>query len=388
MDFNNKKSIKTFMLMVCGAILFYVGLQNITVVMHAGSWLFSVISPFILGAAIAFVVNVPMSRIEYHLFEKRNSQMKGQRPISFIVTLALVISILIVVIYIVVPQLADTIRTIGQQLPGAFAATQAWLISKMGYWTELQGLLEQITIDWDEIIRKVSVMLQNMASTMLDSGIGAITNIVGAVVNFFIGFVFAIYILLSKEKLGSQGRQILYALLKEKQADKILEICSISYRIFSKFLSGQCLEACILGGLFVVSMSIIGLPYAMLIGVLIAFCALIPIVGAFIGCGVGVFLILMVSPVKALVFLILFLVLQQLEGNLIYPKVVGNSVGLPSIWVLAAVTIGGNLMGVLGMLIFIPLCSVAYTLFRMYVKRKLEEKAIPKEKWAITDEYE
>ena len=280
-----------------------------------------------------------------------------------------------------VPQLADTIRTIGKQRPDAFAATQAWIVSKMGYWDALQGLMEQITFDWDEIIKKISSLLQNMASTMLDSGIGAITNIVGALVNFLIGFVFAIYILLSKESLGSQSKQIIYALLKEKQADKIVEVCSISYRIFSKFLSGQCLEACILGGMFVVVMTIFNLPYALLIGVLIAFCALIPIVGAFIGCGVGVFLILMVSPVKALIFLGLFLVLQQVEGNLVYPKVVGNSVGLPSIWVLAAVTIGGNLMGVIGMLIFIPLCSVAYTLFRMYVKRKLVEKDVPKEKW-------
>jgi len=381
MDVNNRKSMKTFMLIIFGAILFYVGLQHITVVIRVAGWLFSVISPFVLGAVIAFVVNVPMSRIEFHLFEKRGKQMKGQRPVSFLITLALVIAVLVVVVYIVVPQLADTIRIIGKQLPDAFAATQAWIISKMSYWEFFQGMMEQVAIDWDEIIRKISTMLQNMASTMLDSGIGAISNILGAVVNFFIGFVFSIYILLSKETLGRQSKQILYALLKEPQADKVLEICSISYRIFSKFLSGQCLEACILGGMFVVAMTIFGLPYAMLIGVLIAFCALIPIVGAFIGCGVGLFLILMVSPVKALIFLVLFLVLQQVEGNLIYPKVVGNSVGLPSIWVLAAVTVGGNLMGVAGMLVFIPLCSVAYTLFRMYVKRRLAEKEIPEEKW-------
>lgn len=381
MDVNNRKSMKNFMLIIFGAILFYVGLQHITVVIRVAGWLFSVISPFVLGVVIAFVVNVPMSRIEFHLFEKRGKQMRGQRPVSFLITLALVIAVLVVVVYIVVPQLADTIRIIGKQLPDAFAATQAWIISKMSYWEFFQGMMEQVAIDWDEIIRKISTMLQNMASTMLDSGIGAISNILGAVVNFFIGFVFAIYILLSKETLGRQSKQILYALLKEPQADKVLEICSISYRIFSKFLSGQCLEACILGGMFVVAMTIFGLPYAMLIGVLIAFCALIPIVGAFIGCGVGLFLILMVSPVKALIFLVLFLVLQQVEGNLIYPKVVGNSVGLPSIWVLAAVTVGGNLMGVAGMLVFIPLCSVAYTLFRMYVKRRLEEKEIPEEKW-------
>ncbi len=381
MDFNNKKQVKTMILVIFAAILFYLGVKNIGVVVDAAGWFFGVISPFILGAVIAFIVNVPMSRIEYHLFEKRGKRVKGQRGLSFVITLALVIAVLVVVVYIVVPQLADTIKLIAVQLPGAFEATKDWMLSKMSYWDDLRMLLEKITIDWDGIIKKVSVVLQETAGAMVDSGVGAITNIVGAIVNFFIGFVFAIYILLAKEKLGGQGKQILYALLDEKQADKVLEICSISYRVFSKFLSGQCLEACILGGLFVVTMTVLRLPYAMLIGVLIGFCALIPIVGAFIGCGIGIFLILMVSPVKALIFLVLFLVLQQLEGNLIYPKVVGNSVGLPSIWVLAAVTIGGNLMGVVGMLVFIPLCSVAYILFRMYVKGKLEEKKVPAEKY-------
>lgn len=381
MDFNNKKHVKTFILIIFAAILFYLGVQNIGMVVDAAGWFFGVISPFVLGAVIAFIVNVPMSRIEYHLFEKRGRKVKGQRGISFIVTLALVVAVLVVVVYIVVPQLSDTIKMIAVQLPGAFEAAKDWMLSKMSYWDEMQALLEKITIDWDEIIKKISKVLQEAAGAMVDSSVGAITNIVGAIVNFLIGFVFAIYILLSKEKLGSQGKQVLYALLDEKRADKALEICSISYRVFSKFLSGQCLEACILGALFVVTMTLFRLPYAMLIGVLIGFCALIPIVGAFIGCGVGVFLILMVSPVKALVFLVLFLVLQQLEGNLIYPKVVGNSVGLPSIWVLAAVTIGGNLMGVMGMLIFIPLCSVAYILFRMYVKDRLAEKQIAVEKY-------
>ena len=247
MDFNDKKNVKNLMLIVFGAILFYLGVKNITVVASAAGWLFGVISPFVLGAVIAFIVNVPMSRIEYHLFEKRGKRVKGQRGISFVVTLALVITLLVVVVYIVVPQLADTIKMIAVQLPGAFETTKDWMLSKMGYWDDLQHLMEQITIDWDSIIKKVSAVLQDAAGAMVDSGIGAVTNIVGAIVNFFIGFVFAIYILLAKEKLGGQGKQILYALLDEKRADKVLEICSISYRVFSKFLSGQCLEACILG---------------------------------------------------------------------------------------------------------------------------------------------
>ena len=173
---------------------------------------------------------------------------------------------------------------------------------------------------------------------------------------------------MAKETLACQGKQILYALFRQSGAEKILYVCSLSNKTFSRFISGQCLDACILGIMFFIAMTIAGLPYAMLISVLIAFTALIPMVGAFIGCVIGALLILMVSPLKALIFVIMFLVLQQLEGNLVYPHVVGNSVGLPSIWVLVAITIGGNLMGVIGMILFIPLCSVLYAIFRLYVK--------------------
>ena len=176
-------------------------------------------------------------------------------------------------------------------------------------------------------------------------------------------------------------RQVIYGLLPLRQADRTLDVLRLSGRTFSSFLSGQCLEACILGTLFVAAMTIFRMPYALLVGVLIALTALIPIVGAFIGCAVGALLIAIDDPWKALWFIVLFLVLQQIEGNLIYPHVVGSSVGLPSIWVLAAVTLGGKLMGITGMLFFIPLCSVIYALFRSYVKNRLVSKAVPPEKW-------
>ena len=198
---------------------------------------------------------------------------------------------------------------------------------------------------------------------------------------FVIGLIFSFYILLQKEKLSRHGRQVIYGLLPLEKADRTLEILRLANRTFSSFLSGQCLEACILGTLFAVAMTIFRMPYALLVGVLIALTALIPIVGAFIGCGVGALLIAIDDPWKALWFVVMFLVLQQIEGNLIYPHVVGSSVGLPSIWVLAAVTLGGSLMGVLGMLLFIPLCSVVYSLFRAYVKDRLTARNVPVEKW-------
>ena len=201
-------------------------------------------------------------------------------------------------------------------------------------------------------------------------------TVINSVMNFCVAFVFACYILLQKEKLAVQIRKILYAFFSKKVVTKVLDIASLSYKTFANFVTGQCCEAVILGTMFFISMSILRFPYALLVGVLIAFTALIPIFGAFIGCFLGTFLILVADPMKAIAFVILFLVLQQVEGNLIYPHVVGGSVGLPSIWVLVAVTVGGSLMGIVGMLVFIPICSVLYALFREMVYKRLKERGI------------
>ena len=239
----------------------------------------------------------------------------------------------------------------------------------------------ELNIQWSELSKKALALAQSMGTSLLTSGGGLMVGVVSGVSTFVIGLIFSFYILLQKERLARQGRQVLYGLLPERRADRVLAVLRLANRTFSSFLSGQCTEAVILGTMFAVSMTLLRLPYALLVGVLIALTALIPIVGAFIGCIVGARLIALVEPMKAVVFIILFLVLQQIEGNLIYPHVVGSSVGLPSIWVLAAVTVGGKLMGIGGMLLFIPLCSVAYALFRGFVKRRLKEKKVPERKW-------
>ena len=387
MDFN-KKNIRTMILVAFSCILFYLGVKNIGLVMGSLGRVIDVLFPFILGAAIAFVINVPMSKIERCLFERGGRVRKGKRAISFVVTLLLVIGIIIIAMYIIIPQIAQTLLAIAAQMPIAFAAIEKWVEQNAGVFTIAQDIIEQLAVDWGEIIQKASTVIQQAATSMINSSIGAVSNIISAVVSFFIGFVFAVYLLMAKEKLAGQGKQILYALFRQQTAEKILYVLSLTCRTFSKFISGQCLEACILGTMFFIAMTILRMPYAILIAVLISFTALIPMVGAFIGCAVGVLLILMVSPLKALIFLIMFLVLQQLEGNLIYPKVVGNSVGLPSIWVLVAITVGGNLMGVAGMIIFIPICSVLYALFRLYVKNRLREKGVAPEKWQEKSVFE
>ena len=240
--------------------------------------------------------------------------------------------------------------------------------------SEIRAWLNNLDVDLDKLLDSVIAFFRNGAGNVLNSTVYAIGSIVNGVTTFVIAFVFACYILLQKEKLGVQVKKVMHAFLKEKWEKRCLKVCTLTSKTFSNFLTGQCLEALILGSMFFVAMSLFKMPYALLVGVLVAFTALIPIFGAFIGCVVGAFLILMVDPLQALFFVIMFLVLQQIEGNLIYPKVVGNSVGLPSIWVLAAVTIGGSLMGVVGMLIFIPLVSVVYTLFRESVYKRLEQK--------------
>ncbi len=380
MEFN-KKNIRTIVLIIFSCILFYLGIKNIGIVADSVRSVIGVVSPFILGAAIAFILNVPMTRIEYWLFHRTIRLEKGRRALSFVLTLALVIGVIIIAMYIIIPQIAETLQSIATQLPDAFNAAQDWIYARMSYWKALQDVLEKLTVNWNEIIRNLSTLMQDAAAAMVNSGVSAVGNIIGAIVNFFIGFVFAVYLLMAKEKLAGQGKQVVYALFKETTAQKILYVCSLSSRTFSRFISGQCLEACILGLMFFVAMSVLRMPYAMLIAVLIAFTALIPMVGAFIGCVIGALLILMVSPLKALIFVIMFLVLQQIEGNLIYPHVVGSSIGLPSIWVLVAVTVGANVMGVAGMILFIPICSVLYSLFRFFVKSRLKEKGIEQEKW-------
>ena len=375
----DKKTIKKIILILFAAIIFYLGVKNMNEVIKVLGSFFSLISPFIIGAMIAFIINVPMSRIEEGIFGEK--KVRGKRIISFVITLALIIGIIAVAMYIIIPQIASTLQSIAGRLPAAYASAEAWIADNMSYLEALGSENSELSIDWDRLVGKIVSFLQQSASSMVDNGIGAISNIISAIVNFCIGFVFAVYILFAKEKLTRQGKQIIFALFKEETADKILYVCTLSQRTFSRFISGQCLEACILGFMFFVTMSIFRMPYAMLISVFIAFCALIPIVGAFIGCFLGILLILIVDPLKAVIFVVMFLVLQQIEGNFVYPHVVGNSVGLPSIWVLCAVTIGGKLMGVIGMVVFIPFVSVIYSLFRLYVKSRLEKKEVPSGKW-------
>ena len=381
----NKQSIKSLLLVVCGGVAFYCALQNLDVVWGAVRGLLGILAPFLLGGALAFILNVPMRAIERHLLKNSRRGARLRRPLALVLTLLAVLGVLALASLVIGPGIADAVMSIIREIPAAFDRLQKQLNglseSLAEYLPMIQEWLAGVNINWESLSRKVLEYAQALGTGLVSSGSGFIGGVVSGVSTFVIGLIFSFYILLQKEKLSRHGRQVIYGLLPLRQADRTLEILRLASRTFSSFLSGQCLEACILGTLFAVAMTIFRMPYALLVGVLIALTALIPIVGAFIGCAVGALLIAIDDPWKALWFIVLFLVLQQIEGNLIYPHVVGSSVGLPSIWVLAAVTLGGSLMGITGMLFFIPLCSVLYALFRSYVKERLAKKGVPPEKW-------
>lgn len=371
--------MKNIMLLIVFAVLLYVCVQKINSVAEGFMFIVGILIPFVAGGIMAFILNVPMSAIERRLFgtlKQHKRDRRAARPVSLVLSILLVLGIILVVMLVLIPELGRTFASISVNIERALQNLQNWGIETFQDNKQIEEWIQTLEFNWDSIIQTGIDFLKNGAGSVLNSTFTVARTVISYLVNFFIGFVFACYILLQKEKLSRQIKKVLYAFLPEKAVEKILDVASLSYRTFSSFVTGQCLEAVILGTMFFVVMSIFKFPYALLVGVVISFTALIPIFGAFIGCVIGTFLILVVDPMKALMFVILFLVLQQIEGNLIYPHVVGGSVGLPSIWVLLAVTVGGSLMGVLGMLIFIPLFSVLYALFRELVYKKLKEKGV------------
>lgn len=326
-------------------------------------------SPLIVGCALAFILNILMGFYEKHYFKKSKniSLQKSRRPVCLILAILTLLAIIAVVISLVLPQLISCIKHIISVLPSAInnvieALSKSEYISK-----DLVATLS--SIDWRSKIGEIANTLFSGLGSVVDVVVSTITSVFTGVVTAFIGIIFAAYLLLQKETLARQGDKLMQRYLKESVMNKIKYVLSILNDCFRRYIIGQCTEAVILGVLCTLGMLILGLPYATMIGAFIAFTALIPIAGAYIGAGVGAFMIVMVSPIKALVFLIFIVVLQQLEGNLIYPRVVGSSIGLPGIWVLAAITIGGGVMGVGGMLLGVPLAATIYRIIKNDVNK-------------------
>lgn len=381
MEFSRGKIRQIRHLMILAALLILALIYSEKVFMGV-AFLFGITSPFLVGGAMAFVLNIPMRGFEEKVFGrwKGRAAAKFKRPLCLVLSIVVLAVILAVVVGTVVPQVVATASEVGKKIPVFTERVVEGLDRLVRDYPELTRRIDELElteINWDSMLGGIIDFLKNGAGDVLNSTFSVATGIISGIVNMVISFIFALYVLAQKERLEDQGRRILWAYLPEAVSTKILEVCSLLYKNFSSFITGQCLEAVILGTMFVVTMSLFRMPYALMVGVLIAFTALIPIVGGFIGCAVGAFLILIDNPLQALWFVILFLVLQQIEGNLIYPKVVGNSVGLPAIWVLTAVSVGGSLFGISGMLFFIPLTSSCYALLRESVNDRNARRRMP-----------
>ena len=361
----NKSKMKQYMILIAfGVILFWL-LNNYSLVFGTAQSVFSVLSPVIIGFCIAFILNVPMSSIERRIFKPSNktgklSKLKAKikRPVSISMVILLFFFIIFMIFYLVIPALINTLTQLTEDIPDFVNQ----LSKKINNQSLITNWFDNINLNKDTVIEKLTAIVKDSVLTLktVDSTISVVSSIFSSIVNGVLGLFFAIYMLAQKEKLLSQCKKLINAFIRNDFADKITYVCKKSADTFSKFLTGQCMEAVILGTLCTIGMLIMRMPYAVMIGVLVAVTAFIPIVGAFIGVVVGAFLISVTSLSQAFWFVVFMLVLQQIEGNFIYPHVVGSSVGLPSIWVLFAVTVGGNVGGIIGMFVSVPVCAVLY----------------------------
>ncbi|MCI8620398.1 MAG: AI-2E family transporter [Clostridia bacterium] len=343
---DNKKELRKWIILITFFLVGFWVINNTDEVGKILDFLVNISFPFILGLVLAFIINIPMSFFERKLVKQKNVKRQNLiRIISMILAIAVILLIILLVINLIIPRLIEVINLLGENMPYYFQKITELIEEHSEKIPSINSMLNKI--NEEEIKNQIIGAIPNL----LSSSISLVSSLISTIANFFIAIIFAIYILIDKERLKMQAVKILSTYLKEEKANKIINIGRTSKKIFKNFITVQCLEATILGSLCIIGMLILRIPYAMSIGVLIGVTALIPVIGAFIGLIIGAVLIVVVNPIKAVTFVIFVIVLQQIEGNLIYPKVVGNSVGLPGIWVLFAVTIGGSLGGIVGMLV-------------------------------------
>ena len=369
----NKKNIKRVLLLIACAILLYWGLNNLSVLGGLLSSILSLFSPLLIGVGIAYVMNLLLMAIE-RLWDKALKKapelwrVKLKRPICLTLAFLLFLGIIFAIIFILIPRLEEAGTTLVANVPTYITQIQGWWDNLTAFAADHGITLPELSMNVEDATKFITKLLTSNGDSVVNTTINITTSILGALVNVLLALVFSVYMLAQKEKLLAQSKRLLLAALPEKAGERTMHILKLTNGAFSSFVTGQVTEAFILGTLCCLGMLILRLPYALPVSVIISFTSLIPIFGAWIGAATGAFLIVFVSPVKALTFLIFLLILQQVEGNLIYPKVVGKSVGLPGLWVLAAVTIGGGAFGVLGMLLGVPVCSVIYALVQDYLR--------------------
>lgn len=380
MFFDNREKRKQLAKWVIGVIaaciLIFLGVRYISSIAAAVSWLVHLVRPLLIGVVLALILNVPLGMFERRLFSKKPTpkKLRARRPLAIVLSLVLVFGIFVGVAVLVIPEFVAAVRVIASMLLSTMDQLAAFE-SQMDFSRLPFGeYLSRIDIDWLQLRAELELWFKQAGSAIMDRAAGVIGSVASSVIDSLIGFIFSIYVLASKEKLKRQVSRLIRVWLPEKFGGKLIHAARVSADIFRQFIAGQTTEAIILGSLCAIGMWILQIPYAPMVGALVGVMALIPYVGAFISTAVGAFMILTVSPIKALIFVVFLLALQQIEGNLIYPKVVGAKINLPAMWVLAAITVGGNLAGPIGMLLGVPIASAAYALLKEATDRREQAK--------------
>lgn len=374
-----KDKLKKPIILILVALIGLCIVINIDTLWNVLGTIFRIINPFIIGGCLAFILNIPMSFFERKLIARKRKKNKNKnkkinkrllRVLSIIFAIVVILLIVTFIFTLILPELVNVIGLLIDNIPYYVERITEFANKYDLNLPDLNSIIEEANLD----IEAVKQSLIGSIPSLLSSSISFVGSIISGISSFFIAIIFAIYILIDKEKLQAQVTKILYAYLKEEKVNKIINVGRVTRTTFKNFFTVQCLEATILGTLCIIGMLILRIPYAIPIGILIGVTALIPVVGAFLGAAIGAILILAVNPIKVITFIIFIIILQQVEGNLIYPRVVGNSMGLPGMWVLFAVTVGGSLGGILGMLLGVPITCVIYTLLKQNVNNRIKIK--------------
>ncbi len=377
----NRRLLRYLMTLIAFAVILYWGVTHTDRLTGFVSNVLAIFSPFIIGLCVAYVLNMVMNPLEM-LWDKLWGSSKYaivhklKRPVCMILSLLLISGAIFIVFFIIIPQLSDTIMNLINSMP-------QYLADLENLWYALVDLVEgygftmpAFTDNLDEIVDLAAKLIKDYGNNFLNQTVNITASIVTLLVNFILGVVFSLYVLASKEKVKKWIKKIIYAVFSEQRSDRIVELSKMTNETFTRFITGQLTEACIIAGLCFIGMLIFRMPYAGVVSMLVGVTALIPVVGAFIGTAIGAFLILLVDPMKAFWFIIFIVVLQQLEGNLIYPKVVGKSIGLPGMLVFSAVILGSGAFGIWGIIFGVPLFSVLYTIGKEAIDKRLKEKKI------------
>ena len=395
MNLKRNDMLKIFFLAVC-IIFVYIGFQHLDIIGSFLVWLLQILVPFIIAGCFTFFLNVPLKAIERRLFRTKDGSPAGplkeklRRPIAIAMSISMFVLILGIFLIIIIPEITNSLQKIANSIPGVFEQFQDELKNLSNRYDWAKQIIESVNIDWGSISSNIANFITNNVANFFDSTMNllsstmkVVSSVINITVNIFLGIVLSVYILAKKEKISSSLKKLLYALFPSKAVDYIVEVGVLTNQSFYNSITGQMMECVIIGTLTGVGMALLGFPYAALVGVVIAICSWIPMFGIMIGTVIGTLFILTVSPVQAIWFIVFMVCLQQIEGNLIYPRVVGSNVGLPPIVMISAIVLFSGFFGIIGLLVSAPVSSVMYTLLKRFVRNRIKSRNIPEEKYAV-----